>query len=112
MNGSAIDLATAYGAANFQFSLSGSSPDASAWQLFVEAGSFTQWVIENFGRAAWLRLFQAGSLESGLGATAAQLETQWFQATQAAYPAPRSCETALAPLDQREVYWCRRASGQ
>jgi hypothetical protein len=112
MKGSAIDLATAYGASNFQFDLAGSSPDASAWELFVEAGSFTQWVVETFGRSAWLRLYRAGTLEGGLGATAAQLEPQWFQATQAAYPTPRPCEEALAPLGPRETFWCRRAEGQ
>jgi hypothetical protein len=112
MKGSAIDLATAYVAQGFQFDLGGSSPDASAWQLFIEAGSFTQWVIENFGRAAWLRLYHADTFETGLGASAAQLQQQWFQSVQAAFPTPRACEDALAPLDTRETFWCRRANGQ
>ena len=112
MKGSAIDLATAFDASGFQFDLGGSSPDASAWQLFVEAGSFAQWVIENFGRTAWFRLYHADSFEGGLGATAVDLQQQWFQAVEAAFPVPRACEVILAPVDARESFWCNRANGQ
>jgi hypothetical protein len=111
-NGSEIPMATAFGADNVGFDLAGSSADASAWELFLQAGSFTQWVVETYGRAAWLRLYKADNIATGLGADAAALETQWLQATRNLYPNPTPCEQALAPLGVREEFWCRRANGK
>lgn len=110
-NDSYISLFTAYRAEDFSFSLIGSSADASAWQLFVEAGSFTRWVFEAYGRETWMDLYRTDDLGLSLGASTPELQQLWLEAARVAFPTPLACEAALAPLDEREVFWCARASG-
>lgn len=114
-NGSTIPLATAITATNLGYSYTGSSADASAWQLFVEAGSFTRWVITNFGRDAWLDWYVSDDLAGTLNTPLADLERSWLAAAQFAFPAPLPCEEALetrGPLTTREEFWCARARGE
>lgn len=106
--GTAISLFSAYRAGNFSFSLHGSSGDAFAWQVFVEAGSFTRWVIERFGRDAWFRLFQTENLSAALGSTTADLEREWLAAVRLAEPSPRPCSEGVGTLGPRERFWCAR----
>jgi hypothetical protein len=111
LNDSYISLFTAYRANDFDFDLSGSSADASAWQLFVQAGSFTRWVFEEYGRETWMDLYRTDDLGLSLGGSTSELQQRWIQAARAAFPAPLACEDALAPLDPREEFWCARAAG-
>jgi len=114
-HGSTIPLATAFGAGNLGFDYFGSSADASAWQLYLEAGSFTRWVFTVYGREAWLRLYDLDNLAAGLDADPLDLERDWLTAVRSAWPNPLPCEDALAtlgPLGTREQFWCARARGQ
>jgi hypothetical protein len=113
-NNSTIPLATAFSATNLGYDYGGSTPDASAWQLFIEAGSFTRWVFEAYGRDAWVRLWDLQSIGVALGGTAVDIERDWLAAAKAQYPMPMPCEEALGtgPLGQREQFWCARARGE
>lgn len=110
--GSAISLFTALRADNLGHDFRGSSADASAWQLFLEAGSFTGWFIEQFGFDRWLVFYQTGLLENAVGQDTPTLERAWIAYVTAAYPNPIACEDALGALDGREAFWCERARGQ
>lgn len=111
---STIPLSTAFSAVGLAFDYTGSSPDASAWQLFIEAGSFTKWVFDVYGRDVWFRLFDLQNLGVALGASTADIEAEWLAAARDQYPDPLPCEDALAtrgPLTDRELFWCARARG-
>lgn len=113
--GSTISLYTAFRAVNLQYDYSGSSFDASAWQVFIEAGSFTRWVFEERGRDAWLRLYDLGDLGAALNADTPALERAWLTAAKTAYPDPLPCEEALGTagaLTNREEFWCARSRGE
>jgi hypothetical protein len=113
--GSTIPLVTALGASNLAAHYDGSTADASAWQLFIEAGSFTHWVMTAFGRDAWLDWYVTDDLTGALGVPLADLEEAWLRAASLAYPTPLPCEEALetrGPLGTREVFWCARARGE
>jgi hypothetical protein len=114
-NNSTIDLNTAFTANNLGYDFGGSTFDASSWQIFVEAGAFTDWVFRAYGRDAWFRLYDLQSLGVALGSSAADIETAWLGAARKLYPSPLSCEDALGTtgaLGQREQYWCARARGE
>jgi hypothetical protein len=114
-NGSTIPLSTALAAENLGYDYGGSSPDASAWQLFIEAGSLTRWVFEAYGRDVWFRLYDLQALGVALGGSSVDIERDWLAAARAQYPIPMACEEALAtrgPLTQREQFWCARARGE
>jgi hypothetical protein len=113
--GSQIPLGVAWGVFNLGYAYTGSSPDASAWQLFLEAASFTRWVMDTYGRTAWFYLYDVDDLGAALGAPTADLEVAWLAETRARYPHPLRCEDALAtkgPLGRREEFWCARARGE
>lgn len=113
--GSTISLFTAFRASNLGYSYTGSSPDASAWQVFVEAASFTRWVFDTYGQATWYRLYDLDDLGGALNASTAELEQAWLAAARAAFPNPLSCEEALGtlgPLTTRDEFWCARARGE
>jgi hypothetical protein len=111
-NGSTISLFTAYRADNLGYSFSGSSADASAWQLFIEAGSFTRWVVDTYGWSEWWQLYQLDDLGAALGGSTPDLEGAWLAAALAAYPTPLACEDALGTVGPREEFWCARARGE
>jgi hypothetical protein len=114
-NGSTIPLATAIAARNLGFDYDGSSRDASAWQLFLEGGSFTRWVITRYGRDVWLDWYVTDDLVGALQTTFDDIERDWLSAVRLAYPNPLPCEEALetrAPLTSREEFWCARARGE
>jgi hypothetical protein len=113
--GSTIPLGVAHGASNLGYSYSGSSADASAWQLFIEAGSFTRWVFATYGRDAWLQWYESDDLTGSLSVPLTELEQAWLAAVRAAHPTPLPCEEALStrgPLTSREEFWCARARGE
>jgi hypothetical protein len=113
--GSTIPLAVAYGASSLGYSYSGSSVDASAWQLFIEAGSFTGWVFAAYGRGAWLQWYASDDLAGSLNVPLTELEQAWLAEVRAAHPSPLACEEALStrgPLTTREEFWCARARGE
>jgi hypothetical protein len=113
--GSTIPLTVAFDALNLGYSYTGSSVDASAWQLFIEAGSFMRWVVAVYGRDAWFRAYDLDDLRTGLNAEPADLERAWLTAVSTAFPNPLECEDALetrGPLTTREAFWCARARGQ
>ena len=112
LNGSTLSLFSAYRARTFVFSFAGSSQDALAWQVFIEAGSFTRWVIDTFGRDVWFELFRSDDLGGTLGGSTAELEDAWFRTVREAYPNQLSCEEALGTVGSREAFWCSRARGQ
>jgi hypothetical protein len=111
-SGSLISLYTAFRASGFSYSYQGSSADASAWQVFLEAGSFTQWLIETYGWDKWLALYTVDDFGAALGASTVDLERGWLAAVHAQYPNPLSCEEALGTVGSREEFWCRRARGE
>jgi hypothetical protein len=113
--GSTIGLATAFGADPLGYDYRGSSADASAWQVTVEAGSFTRWVFDTFGREAWLRLYELDDLAAALETDVAELERLWLGTARLAFPNPLPCEEALVgagALPSRQEFWCARARGQ
>ncbi len=112
---SQIPIGVMWSAFNLGYAYDGSSADASAWQLFIETGSFTRWVMETYGRAAWFYAYDLDDLPAALGVSEAELEVAWLAATRAAFPDPLTCEEALGtrgPLGTREVFWCARARGE
>jgi len=109
--GSTISLFTAYRAANFSYSVSGSSADASAWQVHVEGGSFVRWVVETYGWDEWWELYQLNDLGAALRGSTSELETAWLTAARNAFPDPLECEAALSSVGPREEFWCLRARG-
>jgi hypothetical protein len=114
-HGSTIPLATALAATNVGYDYEGSTADASAWQVFIEAASFTRWVIATFGRQAWLDWYVSDNLAGTLALSLADLEEAWLRAARISYPDPLPCETALStrgPLGTREALWCARARGE
>lgn len=113
--GSQIPISVLWDADNLGHDFSGSSADASAWQLFIEAGSFARWVLETYGRTAWFYVYEVDELAAALGVPLAELQAAWLAATRAQFPAPLTCEEALGtagPLGTREQYWCARARGE
>lgn len=110
-NDALIALPVTWSASNFDWSYSGSTADASVWQVFVEAGSFTRWVFDAFGRETWRTLYDTDDLQATLGQAREALQAEWVGATMAAYPSPMPCEDALAPLTPRREYWCLLANG-
>jgi hypothetical protein len=114
-NAATIPLVTALGADNLGYAYSGSTADASAWQVFIEGGSFTRWVFATYGRDAWLQWYDSDDLTGALNAQVADLELAWLTAVRTAHPDPRPCEEALGtrgPLTTREEFWCARARGE
>lgn len=114
-HGSTIPLATALAATNLGFDWEGSSVDASAWQVWIEAASFTRWVFSAFGREAWLDWYASDDLTGTLAVGLAELEEVWLRAARLTYPEPLPCEEALStrgPLGTREALWCARARGE
>jgi hypothetical protein len=114
-NASTIPLVTALGVDNLGYAYSGSTADASAWQVFIEAASFTRWVFAIYGRDAWLQWYDSDNLTGALNAEMADLELAWLTAVRTAHPTPRPCEEALGtrgPLTTREEFWCARARGE
>jgi hypothetical protein len=110
--GSTISLFTAYRASGFSYSFSGSSADASAWQVHIEGGSFVRWVIETYGWDEWWQLYQLNDLGAALGGSTPDLEAAWLAAARAAFPTPLACEAALGTVGPREEFWCARTRGQ
>ncbi len=110
-NGTLIPLSTVWEASNFAWSYGGSTADASVWQVFVEAGSFTRWVFDAFGRETWLDLYDSANLVASLGQAVEALELEWADRAAALYPSPIGCEEALAPLTTRREFWCLLANG-
>lgn len=110
--GSTISLFTAYRAAGFSYSFTGSSADASAWQVHVEGGSFVRWVVETYGWDEWWELYQLNDLGAALRASTSELEIAWLTAARAAFPEPLDCESALGAVGSREEFWCARTRGQ
>lgn len=113
--GSTIPLAVAHAATNLGYAYTGSSADASAWQVFVEAGSFTGWVFATYGRDAWVQWFESDDLAGSLNVPVPELEQAWLAAVRTAHPDPLPCEEALSttgPLTRREEFWCARARGE
>jgi hypothetical protein len=110
--GSTISLFTAYRAANFSYSFSGSSADASAWQVHIEGGSFTRWVVDTYGWDKWWELYALDDLGLALGGSTPDIETAWLAAAESAFPDPITCETALGAVGPREEFWCRRTRGE
>ncbi|MDH3495163.1 MAG: hypothetical protein OER21_00155 [Gemmatimonadota bacterium] len=109
-----VSLFTAVRAGDFSFSYSGSASDAFAWQVFVQAGSFTRWVIDTYGWTTWWTLYDVEDLGAALGGTTLDLQRAWLAAASQAYPDPLPCATALAtrgPLGARETFWCASAEG-
>ena len=114
-NNSTIDLLTGLSATNLGYDFAGSSFDASSWQIFIEAGSFTHWIFDAYGRDAWVRLYQTQSPGTALGSSMTDIEQAWLTAARTLYPTPLSCEDALStrgPLGEREQFWCARARGE
>lgn len=111
-NGSTIPLFTALRAANLNYNYRGSSQDASAWQLFLQGGSFTRWMIETHGRDRWLVFYQTGNLAAALDQDRATVEWAWLDHVTSAVPDPLPCEEALVDVRAREVAWCARARGE
>jgi hypothetical protein len=113
--GSQIPISVLWDADNLGFDVNGSSADASAWQLFIEAGSFARWVMETYGRASWFYAYEVDDLAGAIGVPVADLQAGWLAATRAQFPVPLACEEALGtrgPLGSREQYWCARARGE
>lgn len=110
-HGTLIPLEIVWPAENVRFQPGGSSADASAWQFFIEAGSFTRWVFDEYGAATWRSLYDGVSPGTVLGFDLPTLETQWVAAAGALYPDPLSCAEALGEVGERESYWCARAEG-
>lgn len=110
-NDALIALPVTWSASNFDWSYSGSTADASVWQVFVEAGSFTRWVFDAFGRETWRALYDTEDLEPTLGQSPEALQAEWLSAAVAVYPSPLPCEDALAPLTSRREFWCLLANG-
>jgi hypothetical protein len=111
-HGSTISLFTAMEAANLGHDFEGSSADASAWQLFIEAGSFTRWLIDEQGFDRWLVFFATGSTASAIGLNTVETEQAWLGYATSQYPNPLECEAALGEVGAREEFWCARARGQ
>ena len=110
-NDALIALPVTWSASNFSWSYNGSTADASVWQVFIEAGSFTRWVFDAFGRDTWRALYDTDDLRATLGQAPEALEIDWTSAAVAAYPSPMTCEEALAPLTSRQEFWCFLAGG-
>lgn len=108
---STISLFTALRASNLSYNFQGSSPDASAWQMFVEAGSFTRWMIETHGVDQWYEFYLTANLGGVLGDDTPAIERAWLDDATAAHPSPLSCEEALGEVGTREEFWCARARG-
>ncbi len=109
-----VSLFSAVRAGDFVFSYSGSASDAFAWQVFVQAGSFTRWVIDTYGWTTWWTLYDVEDLGAALGGTTLDLQRAWLTAAGQAFPSPLPCADALAtrgPLGGREQFWCARAEG-
>ncbi len=111
--GSAISLFTAWRTFTFNHNFMGSPDDAFAWQIFVEGGSFTRWMIETHGRDKWLQLYVSEDLGGVLGQDTPDIAAEWARAVVAAFPSPNpDCEAVLAdPPDPRVPFWCARARG-
>lgn len=109
---STISLFTALRASNLSYNFAGSSPDASAWQMFVEAGSFTRWMVETYGFDQWYEFYLTANLGGVLGDDTPAIERAWLDHAKAAYPDPLACEEALGEVGTREEFWCARARGQ
>lgn len=112
IHASLIRLSPAYAATNLGYALEGSTFDASAWQLFIEGGSFARWVVETYGWAAWWEMYQTDDPAGALGATGSELEDGWLAAARAQFPEPLPCEDALGAVGPREEFWCQRARGE
>jgi hypothetical protein len=110
--GSFIPFTRVYAATNLGYSIEGSTFDASAWQLYLEGGSFVRWVVETYGWDAWWELYQTDDPAAALDTTTAALEEAWLAATRAQFPDPLACEEALGTVGPREEFWCRRARGE
>lgn len=109
--GSLIPLTTVWEARNFAWSYDGSTADASVWQVFVEAGSFTRWVFDAFGREGWRSLYDSENFVAALGQGIDALEIEWADRASVLYPSPIACADALAPLTSRREFWCLLANG-
>jgi hypothetical protein len=110
-HGTVISFDVVYSARNVRFEPSGSSADASAWQLYVQGGSFTRWVFEDYGRDVWFRLYNGEDPETLLTLSVPEIEASWLAAAQALYPNPLPCAEALGTVGTREEFWCALAEG-
>lgn len=106
-----IPLPTAWSTRDQFYDPRGSTADAAAWQFFIEAGSFTRWVIDEYGRATWDILFTGANPFALLGFDLATLETQWVAAAQSLHPDPSPCAEVVGEVGPREEFWCARAEG-
>ena len=109
---SIIPLITAFQATNLGYDYDGSSIDASSWQLFVEAGSFTRWMIETYGRVPWHQFYLTGDAPAVLGQDLSSIQVGWLGDVVDAHPDPEACEDALGTVGTREMFWCARARGE
>ena len=109
---STILLATLLAATNLGYDYDGSSVDASAWQLFVEGGSFTRWLIEIHGRAPWHEFYLSGDPAVVLGQDLLAIQQAWLDHAETTFPEPVACEDALGTVGSRETFWCARARGE
>ena len=109
---STIPLAIALDATNLGYSYDGSSIDASAWQLFIEAASFTRWMIETYGRVPWHQFYLSGDPTTVLTQDLAEIQQAWLDHATTAHPNPTACEEALGTVGSREAFWCARARGE
>ena len=90
----------------------GSAVDASAWQFFIHAGSFTRWVYDEFGAAAWWRLYDSEPPDSVLDLSAEGIDSAWIAEARRLYPDPVPCRIAVGLLGLREGFWCALTEGR
>ena len=109
---STIPLVTALQATNLGYSYDGSTIDASAWQLFVEAASYTRWMIETYGRVPWHQFYLSGDPTTVLSQELSEIQDAWLEHATTTYPNPTACEDALGTVGTREEFWCARARGE
>ena len=112
IHGSVIPFDVLYAAQTVSYEPTGSIVDASAWQFFVHAGSFTRWVFDEFPPDTWWRLYDGEPPESVLGLDLAETEAQWVAAARTLYPDPAPCREALGSVGVREGFWCSLAEGR
>lgn len=111
-NDSRVSLFTAFRTGGFVYSFRGSESDAVAWQVFLEAGSFTRWVVDTYGRETWFELYATENLGGVLGGHTPEIERLWIGAVLETSPDPLPCDEAIGTITSREEFWCRRAAGR
>jgi len=111
--GTLIPFDTLYRAAGVSYEPAGSFVDASAWQFFIMAGSFTRWVFDTYGGDTFWRLFDGEDPNSlfGFSSGSAGILARWVEDAEALYPRPLTCREALLDVGVREEFWCALAEG-